>query len=220
MSLLDPLKLFAMLAPSACLQNPIPSSECEVAVGKVEILINLLKIEWPQNFVRVCRWFASISTHSSSSLKWTASRVGRWGFGLISQVVRCLWSNKEYFFTDETMLKGAWIIYSEKKRRICFCKSRWRITEATDYKVLKKLEDNGEEGHISNLGQGHHLGSSDKRSRRNECRCVSIPLIFYFCETKSKGSGSWSIFSKLLKFKRVVDAIEVERTDAELFSLK
>ncbi|KAF9686636.1 hypothetical protein SADUNF_Sadunf02G0010000 [Salix dunnii] len=49
MSLLEPLKLLAMLAPSACLQNPIPSSECEVAVGKVEILINLSKIEWPQN---------------------------------------------------------------------------------------------------------------------------------------------------------------------------
>ncbi|KAJ6684648.1 hypothetical protein OIU79_014879 [Salix purpurea] len=41
-----------------------------------------------------------------------------------------------------------------------------------------------------------------------------------YLTTKSKGSGSWSIFSKLLKFKRVVDAIEVERTDAELFSLK
>jgi hypothetical protein len=149
MSLLEPLKLLIMLAPSACLQNPIPSSECEVAVGKIEIitrntLINLPKIEWPQKFVPVCRWFASIATHSSSSLKWTVSRVGKWGIGLISQVVRCLWSNKVYFFTDETMVKGAWIIYSEKKEENLVwqvtLKHKWSLENNWSYRSRSHIE--------------------------------------------------------------------------------
>lgn len=59
---------------------PSPGSEYQVAVGNVEIitrniLINLPKIEWPQDFILVRGRFSSIATLLPSPLQWTLKHI-------------------------------------------------------------------------------------------------------------------------------------------------